>query len=568
MAGILGVATTLGGFHVLSLGYVSLAIAYWCAMACALAVPLVLYRTARLTLAGNLLALTVFVPLSVAVAQSGVGGAAPYVLSFVPALAVLVAGVRWGVLWAVICLVEIVTAGVLFIQGYVFPMPPTPAMMASDLVVGGSMLVLMFLGLAALYENLKLRALEEIEDQRVRAEEAERAKSRFLANMSHEIRTPMHGVIGMTELLLIGDLSEHQRMQASIAGSSARSLLRIIDDILDFSKLAEGRVALESITFSLERALTEAAEIARQLSGARGLSIEVRFPEGGSRWLRGDPGRLRQILLNLLSNAVKFTKEGKIVLGVDALIPANEGAVQQHHIWVQDTGCGIAEDMQAQVFGAFAQAERSIRRRFGGTGLGLAISRALVEQMGGQMWLESRLGEGSTFHFTIEAKSVELSEQEEQEERRHLEAQEPLCTESPSDKRQLRILLADDNPVNRRVTKAMLLHLKHEIVEVEDGQEAVNRAGREDFDLILMDVEMPGMSGLAATREIRATLAGGGPPIVAMTASTLPATREACLAAGMTTFLSKPTTLGALRESLDGALARLDESNHSDAERA
>ncbi len=552
-AGLLFVVNGAAVLHVYSLGYPRLALGYACAAAFALLIPLVLHWTGRLVFAGNLLAFSFFVPLSVAMMQAGLGSAA-YILALVPAIAVLVAGARWGVPWAFLVVAELLCAGIVSARGYVFPKAPTMEVVAADQAVGGSILVLMLLGLAVLFERLKLRALEEIEAQRIRAKEAERAKGMFLANMSHEIRTPMHGVIGMTELLLRSDLSAEQRTQASIAGTSARALLRIVDDILDFSKLEDGRVALESIPFSLKAALVEAVEITRQLPVAAGLSIEVSFPEAGSRWLLGDPGRLRQILLNLLSNASKFTDEGRVVLGVDAPIIGADGAAQEHHIWVQDTGRGIADDVKEEIFGAFAQAEKSISRRFGGTGLGLAISRALVEQMGGRMWLESRLGEGSTFHFTILAEGAEppvLADANPQTE-------EALRAQSSGEEKRLRILLADDNPVSRRVTKAMIRHLKHEVVEVANGQEAVIRAGEEDFDLILMDVEMPGMSGIVATQEIRATSAGGGPPIVAMTASALPTTRAVCLAAGMNTFLSKPTTLGALRESLHGALEKPD----------
>ena len=367
------------------------------------------------------------------------------------------------------------------------------------------------------------------------AESASQAKSAFLANMSHEIRTPMNGVIGVAELLLCEPLEEQAKRYALTIQRSGRALLAVLDDVLDLSKIEAGRLQLESARFDLPALANEMDELFAEVARAKGTTLRVMVAPDVPRWVKGDAVRLRQVLLNLVSNAVKFSALGTIEVEVRREI---EAAVR---FVVSDTGIGIAPEKQAQIFEAFTQAEQGTTRRFGGTGLGLSIARELVRLMGGDIGLQSTPGKGSCFWFQVQ-----------------LPAAPPL---QPAAKRrvpaqsfaQRRVLVAEDEPVNAEVTRAMLRRLNIEVVIASDGEQAVAAHARQAFDLILMDCEMPRIDGFQATQRIRdAERAIGAPrtPIVALTAHAIAGYREQCLQAGMDDYLSKPFRGDALEDML------------------
>ncbi|ARJ67802.1 hybrid sensor histidine kinase/response regulator [Magnetospirillum sp. ME-1] len=370
-----------------------------------------------------------------------------------------------------------------------------------------------------------------------KAEEMARVKANFLATMSHEIRTPMNGVLGMLHLLTGSPLTPEQKDHLETAQSSARALLAIINDILDFSKLEAGQMKLEAAQFDLVRLLDEMMALMRGAAVDKGLTLRCAVGEGVPRHMVGDPTRLRQVLTNLIGNAVKFTEKGGVVVSVEA-----ESNILRFE--VMDTGIGIEPSAAPALFAEFVQADSSISRRFGGTGLGLSICKRLVEMMGGEIGFDSLPGEGTTFHFTLPlAVAAERSSQTAEGEDSHL----------PS----LAVLVAEDNPVNQKLATTLLKRWGHRVTLAHNGAEAIAALARQPFDVVLMDVHMPGIDGLEATRRIRAMT---GPvaaiPIIAMTADVLDGDALLCLEAGMDDYVSKPVEPARLLAALKAAIKR------------
>jgi len=380
-----------------------------------------------------------------------------------------------------------------------------------------------------------------------KSEAASRAKSEFLAKMSHEIRTPMNAVVNMTRIVLDSPLTDKQREQLAMVDRASQHLLSIIEDILDFSRIEAGHMVLSAVTFGLEALLRSSLEPFAQQAAQKGIHLRCELPPDLPPAAKGDPNRLRQILTNLVGNAVKFTSRGGVTLSAEVEREAPGTGRFVLTAGVDDTGIGIPQDLQEHIFDLFRQADNSTSRGYGGTGLGLSIARQLAEMMGGDIAVRSAPGQGSRFTVRIPLVACDPAEA--------ARAVPPARRSTPRPP-SLRVLVVEDNEENKKVAQALLEKLGQRVTIAGGGEEALERLAREPFDVVFMDVEMPGMDGLEATRRIRsgaAGAAGGGVRILAMTAHAVSGYRDLCRDAGMDGYLTKPLDIAQLEQALRDA---------------
>lgn len=432
----------------------------------------------------------------------------------------------------------------------------------------------------------QMRTEQVLREAKEEAEAANRTKSLFLSNMTHELRTPMNGVLGMTSLLLDTHLNEEQLSIVNTIRSSGDMLLTIINDVLDFSKIEANKLELEEVDFEVAAALEECLQLVRPSIEAKGIALTIQIEPTVPHWISQDVTRVRQILTNLLTNATKFTAQGEISIHVSTYVSTQPPAAQEDnhsivlHFSVKDTGIGIPPKDRDSLFKPFSQIDASMNRRYGGTGLGLVISKQLCELMGGDIWVDSKVGQGSTFCFTIRAKAVAaahrmpslasnkpspISSAPQEKSYIKSEAASEVKSETDSEKKQstgadmataypLTILLAEDNAVNQKVALGILRKFGYGADVAANGVEVLDALQRQKYDVVLMDIQMPEMDGITATKRIRTDWPEHEQPIIiALTANAMKQQMQQYLASGMDDFVSKPIRLPKLADALKRA---------------
>ncbi|MBL9039228.1 MAG: response regulator [Archangium sp.] len=454
------------------------------------------------------------------------------VLALVPSFVVLTLGLTAARAWLVVEFVAAIGLGLIYMLHLELPgMPEPPPLMSL-----GRMLASMsaMAGWTLLFERSRVRALNAERQANV-------AKTRFLANMSHELRTPMHGVLGLTEALLHSPLSSEQREHLRLIQTSGHSLVALLNDLLDHSKVEAGKLVIEKAEFDIRQLFDDVLRLHASQAATRKLTLSLDFEEAIPLLVRGDSLRMRQVLTNLVSNALKFTEVG----GVQVIASIDDVTMEtiRLRVDVKDTGIGIDPQVQSRLFVPFQQADESTSRRFGGTGLGLSLSNELAQMMGGRIQVTSKLGEGATFRFTAVLQKC-------RESAAQVVIAQPLARAEPISADP--VLVVDDNPINLKVASSLVERAGYKALVASSGAEALELISQRRVMAVLMDVHMPAMDGFEATKRIRKLgCAWASVPIVALSAAAMPEEIAACRRAGMDGYLPKPTSLNALAYVLE-----------------
>lgn len=487
------------------------------------------------------ISMAILMATAASVSNGGLNGYVSPLLIITPIAAGYFLSVRSAMIYGLLTVLAFTSLFALHNLGLISPTPyPEAATRIASLIL---MSTSMLLGLTCTigFARSSQRMLEE-------AQMAELAKSAFLANMSHEIRTPMNGVLGLVDLARKSPERRLDGDHLDIVHSSAQTLISVLDDILDFSKLEQGGVSINPETVDVRETCREVLDLFRSKTVGGTVEMDLDMHPDLPPAVTADPVRLRQVLWNLVGNAVKFTENGRVTIAAEP----GSGETDTLIFRVSDTGIGLTDDAQEQIFNRFSQADAGTTRRYGGSGLGLAISQELVALMDGEMGVDSRLGEGSVFWFSIRAPRV-------------AETGKPARRKSGSKTGARQILLVDDQAINRTVASTLLQHAGHEVTTAADGWAALELADAQRFDLILMDIHMPELDGLETTRRIRQTSElNHDIPIIALTASALAEDRHRYMEAGMNDCLGKPVQL----ETLNEMIARHDGMDPGDAHQA